>query len=127
MKSASSCEVIEKTFEQLDEYFAGKRQDFELPIDPQGTEFQKKVWNELQLLSYGQIVSYKDIAMKLGDINNVRAVGTSNGKNPIAIVVPCHRVIGSNGKLIGYAGGLWRKKWLLNHEQSYLPNLGKLF
>lgn len=126
-KSDTSCSVIEDSISQLEEYFSGKRFIFELPLDPHGTDFQKKVWNKLVAIPYGQTVTYKDIALITGDVNNVRAVGTSNGKNPIAVIIPCHRVIGTNGKLTGYAGGLWRKKWLLNHEQNYLPDPGKLF
>lgn len=126
-KSDVSCKIIEEAIVQLDEYFNGARFVFDLQLNPHGTDFQKKVWQELIAIPYGQTVSYKNIALITGDVNNVRAVGTSNGKNPIAIVIPCHRVVGTNGKLTGYAGGLWRKKWLLNHEQSHLPNPGKLF
>jgi len=105
---------------QLHAYFEGKLRDFNLPLQAEGTEFQKKVWNALQDIPYGQTVSYLDIATAIGNPKAVRAVGLANGKNPIAIVVPCHRVIGANGKLIGYGGGLWRKEWLLRHEGSIL-------
>ena len=127
MKSDTSCEIIENAIIQLDEYFEGKRFVFDFQLDPQGTEFQRKVWKILNDIPYGQTVSYMDIALTIGDKKSVRAVGTSNGKNPVAIVIPCHRVIGTSGKLVGYAGGLWRKKWLLNHEQNFLPDPGKLF
>lgn len=127
MKSAQSCRILKDAFIQMDEYFDGTRIDFDIPINPQGTDFQKKVWSELIGIPYGQMVSYKDIALKTGDVNNVRAVGTANGKNPIAIVIPCHRVISTNGKLTGYAGGIWRKKWLLNHESKFKPIKNTLF
>lgn len=104
--------------EQLDDYFAGYRFEFDLPLKPVGTEFQQRVWSELLAIPYGQLMSYGELAIKLGDKNLVRAVGGANSKNPIAIVVPCHRVIGANNKLVGYAGGIWRKKWLLQHELS---------
>ncbi|MGD0711099.1 MAG: methylated-DNA--[protein]-cysteine S-methyltransferase [Bacteroidales bacterium] len=110
---------------QLNDYFNGKRKSFNLKLDVEGTEFQKKVWNELLKIPYGKTVTYNDIAKKLGDKEAVRAVGHANGKNPIAIIIPCHRVIGSDGKLVGYAGGLWRKKWLLNFEQKDVQ--GELF
>jgi methylated-DNA-[protein]-cysteine S-methyltransferase len=110
---------------QLNDYFNGKRKSFNLKLDVEGTEFQKKVWNELLKIPYGKTVSYNDIAKKLGDKEAVRAVGNANGKNPVAIIIPCHRVIGSDGKLVGYAGGLWRKKWLLNFEHKDVQ--GELF
>jgi len=110
---------------QLNDYFNGKRKSFNLELDVEGTEFQKKVWNELLKIPYGKTVSYNDIAKKLGDKEAVRAVGHANGKNPVAIIIPCHRVIGSDGKLVGYAGGLWRKKWLLNFEHKDVQ--GELF
>lgn len=104
---------------QLDEYFEGKRKNFDLNIVMEGTDFQRRVWNALRTVEYGRTASYKDIAEQIGNVKAVRAVGMTNSKNPISIVVPCHRVIGSNGKLTGYAGGLWRKEWLLNHEKSF--------
>lgn len=103
---------------QLEEYFAGTRQDFELPLRPQGTDFQVGVWNVLLGIPFGVTKSYRDVALSRWNDKTIRAVGTANGQNPIAIIVPCHRVIGSNGELTGYAGGLWRKKWLLEHEQG---------
>lgn len=101
---------------QLQEYFAGERKQFDLKLNPLGTEFQQKVWKTLQQIPYGKTISYRELSLKVGDINAIRAVAAANGKNPLWIVVPCHRVIGSNGSLTSYAGGLWRKKWLLDHE-----------
>lgn len=101
---------------QLQEYFAGERKQFDLKLNPRGTEFQQKVWKTLQQIPYGKTISYRELSLKVGDINAIRAVAAANGKNPLWIVVPCHRVIGSNGSLTSYAGGLWRKKWLLDHE-----------
>ncbi|MGZ4035714.1 MAG: methylated-DNA--[protein]-cysteine S-methyltransferase, partial [Bacteroidia bacterium] len=92
--------------------------EFGLKLNPQGSEFQKKVWNQLLEVPFGKTNSYLDISKKLGDPNATRAVGNANGSNPICIIIPCHRVIGSSGKLVGYSGGLWRKVWLLNHEKS---------
>lgn len=105
---------------QLDEYFRGQRKEFSIKLDLRGTEFQKRVWRELAKIPYGKTVSYRDIAFVLGSSQAVRAVGSANGQNPIVIIVPCHRVIGSDGRLTGYGGGLWRKQWLLNLE-SNLP------
>lgn len=105
---------------QLDEYFKGIRKEFGLKLNPQGSEFQKKVWNQLLTVPFGKTASYLQISKQLGDSNATRAVGNANGSNPISIVVPCHRIIGSNGKLTGYSGGLWRKEWLLNHEKTLL-------
>ena len=104
---------------ELAEYFAGRRKEFDVPIQQEGTEFQKSVWDELMKISYGKTVSYNDIAKALGNVKSIRAVGAANGKNQISIIVPCHRVIGSDGSLTGYAGGLWRKKWLLDHEKEF--------
>jgi len=109
-------EVLENAVYQLTEYFEGKRRQFDLTLNPQGTDFQKKVWNELLNIPFGKTVSYLEVSKKLGDVKAIRAVAAANGKNPLWIVVPCHRVIGSNGDLTGYAGGLHRKKWLLEHE-----------
>lgn len=103
---------------QLDEYFNKKRKVFELVFDLHGTEFQLKVWNELLKIPYGSTCSYNDIAKKIGNKPAVRAVGHANGKNPISILIPCHRVIGNDGSLVGYGGGLWRKKWLLEMESE---------
>ena len=101
---------------QLQEYFIGKRTKFTFKLNPKGTEFQKKVWQELLQIPYGKTCSYLELSKKLGDVKAIRAVASANGKNPLWIVVPCHRVIGTDGSLTGYAGGLWRKKWLLEHE-----------
>ena len=102
--------------QQLEEYFAGKRQTFDLPLDQVGTKFQQQVWHCLLQLPFGTSASYGQIANMMDNPKAVRAVGAANGKNPISIIVPCHRVIGQNGTLTGYAGGLTRKAWLLNHE-----------
>ena len=112
--------LLTEVVHQLDEYFEGKRHEFDLPLAPQGTPFQKKVWNQLRQIPYGKTASYLDIAKAVGNEKAVRAVGAANKKNPIAIIIPCHRVIGSNGKLTGYAGGLWRKERLLKHEKNIL-------
>jgi methylated-DNA-[protein]-cysteine S-methyltransferase len=103
---------------QLDEYFLGKRKNFDLPLSLHGTTFQLAVWKQLETIPYGKTKTYKDIAIGVGNEKAVRAVGLTNGRNPIAIVVPCHRVIGSNGKMVGYASGVWRKEWLLAHERN---------
>ena len=110
--------MLKECIEQLNEYFAGKRKVFDLPLNPQGTDFQKRVWAELQKIPYGKTVSYLDIARNIGDVNSTRAVGNANGKNKLNILIPCHRVIGINGKLTGYGGGLWRKQWLLELEME---------
>ena len=104
---------------QLNEYFEGNRQQFDLPLNPEGTTFQKTVWNALLTIPYGKTLSYLDLSKKLGDVKAIRAVANANGKNPLWIVIPCHRVIGSDGSLTGYAGGLHRKQWLLEHESPY--------
>tara|TARA_R110002020_G_scaffold259768_2_gene473811 strand:- start:162942 stop:163415 length:474 start_codon:yes stop_codon:yes gene_type:complete len=107
---------LQEAYSQLEEYFDGKRQDFQLKLTPQGTVFQQKVWKELENIPFGKTTSYLDMAKQLGDPKVIRAAASANGKNPISIIIPCHRVIGSNQSLTGYAGGLWRKKWLLAHE-----------
>ncbi|MBT8394966.1 MAG: methylated-DNA--[protein]-cysteine S-methyltransferase [Bacteroidia bacterium] len=101
---------------QLDEYFNGKRHQFNLKLNPMGTEFQKKVWNELLNIPFGKTLTYLDLSKKVGNTKAIRAVANANAKNPIWIIIPCHRVIGADGSLTGYAGGLHRKKWLLDHE-----------
>jgi len=108
--------VIRDCKKQLEEYFAGTRQGFDLMLSQAGTDFQRQVWGELCHIPYGKTTSYMQLAKNLGDIKAIRAVGTANGRNNLAIIVPCHRVIGSNGTLVGYAGGLDRKKWLLDFE-----------
>ena len=105
---------------QLDEYFSGSRDRFDLPLAPAGTEFQQKVWNALLEIPFGATESYGDLAARLGDPKATRAVGLANGKNPISIIVPCHRVVGADGSLTGYGGGLERKRWLLVHEGALL-------
>lgn len=110
---------LEDCVHQLNEYFEGKRTQFDLQLNPEGTDFQKKVWNLLQTIPYGKTMSYLQLSQQLGDVKAIRAVANANGRNPIWIVIPCHRVIGSNGSLTGYAGGLQRKQWLLEHESPY--------
>ena len=109
-------EVLEDAVYQLQEYFAGQRESFNLELNPQGTDFQKRVWVGLLQIPFGKTVSYLNLSKTLGDVKAIRAVAAANGKNPLWIVVPCHRVIGSDGSLTGYAGGLHRKKWLIDHE-----------
>lgn len=109
-------ENLKKAVSQLQEYFDGKRNDFNLKLNPKGTDFQQRVWQELLNIPFGKTMSYLDLSKKLGDVKAIRAVASANGKNPLWIVIPCHRVIGTDGSLTGYAGGLWRKKWLLEHE-----------
>lgn len=116
---------MQNAIEELQEYFEGNRTHFTFKIQPKGTDFQQKVWQELINIPYGKTISYLDLAKKLGDVKAIRAVASANGKNPLWIVVPCHRVIGTDGSLTGYAGGLWRKKWLLEHENP--SNQGSLF
>jgi len=105
---------------ELDEYFHGQRQAFSVKLILQGTDFQKRVWQQLLTIPYGVTVSYQKIAHAIGNPNAVRAVGSANGSNPIPIMVPCHRVLARDGKLVGYGGGLWRKEWLLRHEGNRL-------
>lgn len=112
-------ETLEDCATQLNEYFNGNRKSFSLKLNPEGTPFQKNVWLALQNIPYGKTVSYLELSKQLGDVKAIRAVANANGKNPIWIIVPCHRVIGSNGNLTGYAGGLHRKQWLLNHENPF--------
>jgi methylated-DNA-[protein]-cysteine S-methyltransferase len=116
-ESANKFRILEDCKKQLNEYFAGQRKIFTIPLEPEGTDFQKKVWQALMQIPYGKTISYGELANKMGDKNLMRAVGAANGRNPVAIIIPCHRVIGSGGNLTGYAGGLWRKKWLLDLEQ----------
>jgi methylated-DNA-[protein]-cysteine S-methyltransferase len=109
-------EVLEDAVYQFKEYFEGSRKEFDLKLNPSGTDFQKKVWDALLEIPFGKTISYLELSKRLGDVKAIRAVASANGKNPLWIVVPCHRVIGTNGDLTGYAGGLHRKKWLLEHE-----------
>jgi methylated-DNA-[protein]-cysteine S-methyltransferase len=108
---------------QLDEYFQGRRRTFSVKLDLGGTAFQNKVWRALRAIGFGKTASYKDIARKVGNPAATRAVGGANHRNPVSIIVPCHRVVGSDGRLTGYGGGLWRKEWLLRHEGSSLPSI----
>ncbi|MCM4155068.1 methylated-DNA--[protein]-cysteine S-methyltransferase [Gramella sp. AN32] len=116
---------LEKAISQLNAYFSGNLQNFDLKLNPQGTEFQQKVWKELSNIPFGTTTSYLQLSKKLGDEKAIRAVAAANGKNPLWIIVPCHRVIGTNGSLTGYAGGLQRKKWLLDFENP--PSQQSLF
>ena len=109
-------ECLVECIKQLDEYFQGNRTSFDLKLNPEGTSFQQKVWKELLQIPFGKTRTYLDQAKKIGNVKAIRAVANANGKNPICIVIPCHRIIGSDGSLTGYAGGLKRKQWLLNHE-----------
>ncbi|MDI9365131.1 MAG: methylated-DNA--[protein]-cysteine S-methyltransferase [Flavobacterium sp.] len=120
-------DVIHYCTEQLIEFFQGRRRSFDIPIHQEGTEFQTRVWNELLAINFGKTISYLDLAKKLGDPKCTRAVATTNGKNNIAIIVPCHRVIGTDKSLTGYSGGLWRKKWLLQHEFRLQNGIQTLF
>jgi methylated-DNA-[protein]-cysteine S-methyltransferase len=113
--------------EQLIQYFQGERRVFELPIHQPGTPFQQEVWSELMTIPYGKTISYLELARKTGDHKATRAVANANGKNNVAIIVPCHRVIGSNRELVGYGGGLWRKKWLLELEAKVAHGVQTLF
>ena len=118
-------EVLKSAVGQLDEYFRKKRHTFELMLNPQGTEFQKQVWKQLLDIPFGRTKTYQEMANSLGDPKVIRAAASANGKNPVAIIIPCHRVIGSDGSFTGYAGGLHRKKWLLEHESPVKQ--GELF
>ena len=110
--------IIKETDKQLSEYFSGKRHEFSVPLDLIGTEFQKKVWNALISIPYGEKRSYKDIAILVENPKGCRAVGMANNRNPVMIIVPCHRIVGANGDLVGYAGGLSKKQYLLNLEKK---------
>jgi methylated-DNA-[protein]-cysteine S-methyltransferase len=119
--------LTDMTCQQLDEYFSGSRNVFQIPILQPGTPFQTKVWSLLQAIPYGKTVSYMDLSKRYGDVKAIRAVASANGRNNLAIIVPCHRVIGSNQSLTGYAGGLWRKQWLLAHEAKWSNGVQQLF
>lgn len=109
--------VLADVVHQLHEYFDGHRQQFDLPLAPEGTEFQRRCWDALLTLPYGQTTTYRDQAARLGQPSAVRAVGAANGRNPIPVIIPCHRIIGANGHLVGFGGGLAAKAWLLDHER----------
>ena len=112
-------EVLEDAVSQLNEYFKGERKTFSLKLNPEGTDFQKRVWDALLTIPFGKTTSYLQLSKDLGDVKAIRAVASANGKNPLWIIVPCHRVIGTDGSLTGYAGGLQRKQWLLEHESPF--------
>jgi len=116
----SESQILKEAIKQFDEYFKGTRKDFDIKCEIGGTEFQKKVWKALMEIPYGVTMSYKEMAIAIGNIKATRAVGNANSKNIISIIIPCHRVIGSDKSLTGYAGGLNRKKWLLEHEMEFL-------
>ena len=119
--------VIALCKKELDDYFSGRSRNFTVPLAFDDTPFRIRVWQELQQIRYGQTISYLALAQKLGDAKCIRAAGSANGHNPIAIIVPCHRVIGSNGSLVGYAGEIWRKRWLLEHEAKHANGVQTLF
>ncbi len=122
-KSVNTSESIPESLldcvSQLKAYFNNQLKTFDLKLNPEGTDFQKKVWKQLEKIPYGKTISYLELAKQLGDVKTIRAAASANGKNPLWIIVPCHRVIGTDGSLTGYAGGLHRKQWLLNHESEY--------
>ena len=120
-------EVMHQCTEELIEFFHGSRRNFDIPVHQEGTEFQAKVWGELLEIPYGKTISYMDLAKRLGDPKVIRAAASTNGKNKIAIIVPCPRVIGTDRSLVGYSGGMWRKKWLLQHEFKIAHGVQTLF
>ncbi|MGG1661605.1 methylated-DNA--[protein]-cysteine S-methyltransferase [Brevibacillus sp. NRS-1366] len=117
---ANCPQVFWDCYQQLDDYFKGTRREFSFPVSMAGTSFQKTVWHTLTTIPFGQTASYSFLAKTIGNEKAVRAVGNANGKNRLSIVVPCHRIVGANGSLTGYAGGLWRKEWLLEHEKQFV-------
>lgn len=119
--------LLQQCVEQLIEYFNGARQVFDLPVYQEGSPFQNRVWSELLNIRFGRTISYMDLAKRLGDPKVIRAAASTNGKNNICIIVPCHRVVGTNNSLVGYSGGLPRKKWLLNHENKIVNGVQTLF
>jgi len=119
--------AIKNCMQQLDEYFAGTRTVFTMEMIQAGTDFQQSVWKELCNIPYGRTISYLELSKRIGNVKAIRAVGTANGNNSISIIVPCHRVIGANGSLVGYGGDLWRKKWLLDHEAKNAHGIQTLF
>ncbi len=125
VKSRST--IIKSCIKQLDEYFAGTRKEFTIHISQVGTDFQQSVWKELNKIPYGRTISYHELSKRIGNVKAIRAVGTANGNNSICIIIPCHRVIGINGDLVGYGGDLWRKKWLLEHEGKIANGVQTLF
>jgi methylated-DNA-[protein]-cysteine S-methyltransferase len=125
--SKAKSAAIKTCIQQLDEYFAGSRTEFNIDTLQPGTNFQQTVWKELCNIPYGRTISYLELSKRIGNVKAIRAVGTANGNNSICIIVPCHRVIGSNGDLIGYGGDLWRKQWLLEHEGKIANGVQTLF
>lgn len=125
--AAPQLPVTQQCITQLNEYFEGKRVAFDIAMAQPGTAFQQTVWAALLNIAYGKTISYLELSKRLGNVKAIRAVGTANGVNNISIIVPCHRVIGSNGNLVGYGGDLWRKKWLLEHEAKFAHGVQKLF
>ena len=124
MWSSAPCDVLEQTRSQLKEYFAGERTDFDVPMEPAyGTDFQRLVWQRLRDIPYAETINYGQLALRVGNANASRAVGLANGKNPLSIVVPCHRVIGANGSMTGYGGGIDRKRLLLDLERRFAGEL----
>ena len=119
--------LLHHCVEELIEYFNGKRTEFTIPVHQNGTTFQSRVWGELLNIRFGKTINYMDLAKRLGDPKSIRAAAASNGKNQLCIIVPCHRVIGTNQTLVGYVGGLWRKKWLLDHENKIANGVQTLF
>jgi len=120
-------QLLQTCTKQLDDYFSGRRKIFDLPLQQSGTAFQQKVWDLLLQIPFGKTISYNELSRQYGDLKAIRAVASANGRNNLAIIVPCHRVIGSNQSLTGYAGGLWRKKWLLEHEAKHHSGVMTLF
>jgi methylated-DNA-[protein]-cysteine S-methyltransferase len=120
-------QTLIQCIEQLIQYFHGERKQFDFPVHQEGTAFQKRVWNELIGIPFGKTISYLELSRRLGDAKAIRAAASANGKNNIAIIVPCHRVVGSKNDMVGYAGGIWRKKWLLEHEAKIMYGIQTLF
>ncbi|WP_207493202.1 methylated-DNA--[protein]-cysteine S-methyltransferase [Aridibaculum aurantiacum] len=119
--------ILHTCLEEIIEYFNGHRRSFTIPVHQLGTEFQIKVWAHLMNINFGKTISYTELARRMGDVKTIRAAASSNGKNKVCIIIPCHRVIGSNQSLVGYVGGLWRKKWLLDHENKIANGVQTLF
>lgn len=127
LQEQQSCLCLKNSMQELNAYFSGKLTSFSVPVRPSGTDFQIRVWSELMKIPYGETITYTKLAVMLGDKGAVRAVGAANGQNPIALLIPCHRVIGAGNKLTGYSGGIWRKQWLLAHEIIHNPIKNTLF
>lgn len=125
--TAPKTPIVKNCIKQLDEYFIGTRTSFSIHTLQTGTAFQQEVWKELCNIPYGRTISYLELSKRIGNVKAIRAVGTANGNNSVSIIVPCHRVIGSNGELVGYGGDLWRKKWLLDHEAKVANGVQTLF